>query len=126
MAKPYAFSNPNRATAKMSVLFLQKVGDFDEHGIPFDGAAPFHDRCPDRAGVIDVDIDRVVAKRIEQNRRTHVLDQFDRGARRLEPLFQQSAQNILLGKGLGADDDRLPGKILARCGSGWRRAGSVR
>ncbi len=58
---------------------------------------------PQRAGIVDIDVDIVGNQRIEDDAGAEPLARSGRKPRSLQPLRDQRRQHILLGKGLGAD-----------------------
>ena len=66
---------------------------------------------PQRAGIIDVDVDVVARQRVEDHVGAEALARTGRQSRRPQPLRHQRRQHILLGKGFGADDI---GRLRAR------------
>ena len=81
-----------------AVLDHQVGRDLDQHPGAVDGLGTVHDRRPQRAGVIDRDIDGVAPQRIEEDRRPHIGTPADSRAGGLELHADQLGQDVLLGE----------------------------
>ena len=74
---------------------------------------------PDRAGVVDIDVDLARAQRIENDGGAKALAGRGRKAGVAQALPDQGGQNILLGERLGAD--RIGGARLRKPGHQCRK-----
>jgi hypothetical protein len=89
-------------------LAAQELPDLGEHARAVLGQLrALHQRRPDGARVLDVDVDLIRAQGVEGDRRAERGERARRQARGVrDSRGEQLGEDVLLGEGLGADHDR--------------------
>ena len=98
---------PQRAEQPNLRRLRRPIADRRDHRGACRNVAALHLVGPDRAGIIDIDVDRVGLERAEHHRRTEPVAILHVVARALEPMPDDAREDILLAEILRADRDRI-------------------